>query len=289
MILLTSISSPLIVARFAPGLQAPPEEQPASPLFGRILVPVADARAQEHLLSLAGLLARAGGSKLMVVGVARASGGRDSSFVVRRDQLERVHAVLDDPDAQLEVIPRLAGSYAQGILHTSVERGASLIVMGWRGRRTLKDSVLGSVLDVVIWGSDTPVLVGKLSRPLNGMQRVLLIVPPRAVVSGIMRRILEANLMLSKVLNVPLEILADRDYLQQIEALLAAIPTDRELTLTPLRGALKINQIEKDNESDLIVIPGFGSRQRVLATLGSFPERLAASFKGNLLILHFDK
>lgn len=34
---------------------------------------------------------------------------------------------------------------------------------------------------------------------------------------------------------------------------------------------------------------GFGSRKRVTDTPGSFPERLAWDFDGNLAILHFDR
>jgi hypothetical protein len=35
--------------------------------------------------------------------------------------------------------------------------------------------------------------------------------------------------------------------------------------------------------------PAFVSRKRVTDTLGNLPEQLAASFDGNLAILHFDK
>jgi Kef-type K+ transport system membrane component KefB/nucleotide-binding universal stress UspA family protein len=289
MILVTSITSPLLVQRFAPGLHTAVEEEMTSPLFDRILVPVSDVKTQEHLLGLASLLAHAGGGKLMVLSVAKTGSERDSSFIFRREQLGHVHDLMHDPDTEIELIPRLEDSYARGILHTAIERNASLIVLGWRGSRSMRENFLGSVLDEVTWGSDTPVMVSKLTRPLNGMQRVLLILPPRALVSAVMRRILDANLVIARELNVPLSILADPEYLQLIEGLLASIETDQPIELTPIRGILKINEIEKNNEGDLIVIPGFGSRQRVLSTLGNFPERLAASFSGNLVILHFDK
>jgi len=47
--------------------------------------------------------------------------------------------------------------------------------------------------------------------------------------------------------------------------------------------------LELESISSFIVVPGFGSRQRVAHTLGNLPERLAASFDGNLAILHFDR
>jgi hypothetical protein len=43
------------------------------------------------------------------------------------------------------------------------------------------------------------------------------------------------------------------------------------------------------DENDLVVVPGFGSRQRFASSIGSLPEQLAASLEGNLIILHFDR
>jgi hypothetical protein len=47
--------------------------------------------------------------------------------------------------------------------------------------------------------------------------------------------------------------------------------------------------LERESISSFIVAPGFGSRKRVADTLGNLPEQLAASFGGNLAILHFDE
>lgn len=289
MILLTSITSPLLVQRFAPGLQIAHEVQESSPMFARILVPITDASYSELLLSLASLLARAGGGKVMAVSVARDTGPAESSLVFHRQQLDRIHEVLHDPDTEIELIPRLESSYAKGILHTAAERSATLILMGWRGKRSLRENVLGSILDEVTWGSNTPVLIGKLSRPLNGMQRVLVILPSTALAPVVMQRTLDANLALAGALNVPLAILGDESYVQQMEALHAKLEADQSVTFMPIKGRLKLNEIEMNGDSDMIVVPGYGSRQRVVSTLGNFPERLAASFDGNLLILHFDK
>jgi len=54
-------------------------------------------------------------------------------------------------------------------------------------------------------------------------------------------------------------------------------------------GSLRVDELHKSTESDLLVIPGFGSRQRFLANIGNLPERLANSFDGNIILLHFDR
>jgi nucleotide-binding universal stress UspA family protein len=149
----TSITSPLIVQRFAADLQTGAAEEEPLPLFSRILVPIIDPRAQEQLLTLAVLLAKVNEGKVLAVSVAQAQRDQEKHFALHRDLLGRVYDVVQDPQSDIELIPRLAATHAQGILFTEQERDASIILMGWRGKRTLRESLLGSVLDEVIWGS----------------------------------------------------------------------------------------------------------------------------------------
>ena len=248
-----------------------------------------DPQAQEQLLSLAVLLSKVSNGKVLAVSVAQAAGEQERSFALHRDLLGRVPEVMNDPESEIELIPRLAATHSQGILYTSQERSTSIILMGWRGKRSLRESLLGSVLDEVIWGSDTPVMVCKLTVPLNGTQRVEFILPPKAIPHRALRRMLEANITLAKALNVPLFLRADSSYLQLTEALLVALDSDHPINLEPLKDQLKPAMLEQEGISSFIVVPGFGSRKRVADTLGNLPERLAASFDGNLAILHFDE
>jgi Kef-type K+ transport system membrane component KefB len=289
MILLTSITSPLIVQHFAPHLQTGDGNEKNSPLFSRILVPIIDPRAQEQLIALGALLAKVNDGKVIVVSVAQAESEQETHFAAHRDLLGRVHDVLQDPESEIELIPRLAATHAQGILFTEQEQGASLILMGWRGKRTLRESVLGSVLDEVIWGSDTPVMVGKLTVPLNGTQRVIFVIPPKVVPAIALRRMIEANIALAEALNVPLIIRSEPVSLKSIQDLLPVIDDEYPVTVESLDNQLNAVALEEESISSFLVIPGFGSRKRVADVLGNLPERLAASFDGNLAILHFDQ
>lgn len=290
MILLTSITSPLIVQRFAPALRTDETDDKPLPLFGRVLVPISETKQSEGLITLASLLAHASHGKVLAVSVARDMGlNHDSSFLMHKDLLGRMTESLNDPETEIELIPRMAASHAQGILYTAHEKNATLILMGWRGKRTLSENVLGSVLDEVIWGSDTPVMIGKLELPLNSMQRVVFLVPAKTVPPIVLRRMLQANIILAKALNVPLFIRADSSYMQTFEALLTTANSDHSIELEALKDHLKPEKLEHEAVSSFIVIPGFGSRKRVADTLGQMPEHLAKSFDGNLAILHFDK
>jgi Kef-type K+ transport system membrane component KefB len=289
MILLTSITSPLLVQRFGKGLRSASQDETPSPLFKRILVPVNDPATQEQLLGLAALLAKANKGKVFAVSVAKDVGEQEKSLVAVRDVLGRVHHVMGDPQTEIDLIPRLAATDAKGILYTSFEENATIILLGWRGKRTLRESLLGSIIDEVVWGSDTPVIVGKLPVPLNGTRRVIFVLPPKVAPQVVLDRMLQANLLLAKSLNVPLVIWADASYRKSIDALLATQKTDHSVRVEALTDQLKPAALDEESISSFIVVPGFGSRKRVADTLGNLPEQLADSFDGNLAILHFDK
>ena len=289
MILLTSITSPLIVQRFGTNLQTASEDDKPSPLFERILVPIIDPRSQEQLIGLATLLAKVNDGKTIAVNVVKDGNKQENEFALHRELLGRTPEILNDPQSEIQLIPRLADTDAKGILYTAQEQNATIILMGWRGKRTLRESLLGSVLDEVIWGSDTPVMVGKVSVPLNGNQRVLFLLPPKVVPPIALRRMLEANLALAKALNVPLIVRADASYMQSIHSLLPVIDGEHPIEVETLDGELKPGLLEDESISSFIVVPGFGSRKRVADTLGVLPEKLAMAFDGNLAILHFDK
>ncbi len=217
-------------------------------------------------------------------------GEQAKNLAVTRETLGRIDHVMGDPEVDIELIPRLDVTDAKGILHTSFEENATIILMGWRGKRTLRESLLGSVIDDVVWGSDTPVIVGKLPVPLIGMQRVIFMLPSKVVPQVVLGRMFEATRLLANALNVPLVVRADNSYSKSIQSIMATQNTDHTIALEPLEQKhLKPAALDQESISSFIVVPGFGSRKHVADTLGNLPEQLAASFDGNLAILHFDK
>ena len=115
----------------------------------------------------------------------------------------------------IESIPRVDSSYAKGILHTAEERGSTLILMGWRGKRNFQQNILGTVLDEVIWGSDTPVMVCKLTHSLMGMRRVRLLLSRKHPGSiGLTPHSGRRTSTWPHPSNVPLHILAAPSYLE---------------------------------------------------------------------------
>jgi nucleotide-binding universal stress UspA family protein len=78
--------------------------------------------------------------------------------------LERTAASLKEPDLPpVSTDLALADSAARGILKHAIELGVSVIVMGTHARGTVGRTLLGSVADKVVRGSDVPVMVYRAS------------------------------------------------------------------------------------------------------------------------------
>ena len=287
MILFTSITSPLVVQHFAPRLANGHAEEDHSLLFSRILVPIANPQTQEYLVTLGGLLATAQHGELMVLNVARESNARVVDLNVQRELLARVPTILDDPEVNLRLLPRVDSSYSKGILHAAMENDASIILIGWRGKATLQQSLMGTILDEVIWGSHLPVLIGKLSIPINSIQRVVVVIPSDSLLSVTIGRTLELVKTLSKAVNVPTVMLVDRSYLEKMTELATSIVVNQPIEIQPIEGNLLRFVLQQVNEADLIVVPSSGSRKIFQSKLGDLPERLTQTVAGNVMVLHY--
>ena len=156
-------------------------------MFNKILVSLDGSELAEAALPYAESLAKQYGAKLIIVEVLHESNMSSamatapsagmslsypvSSMTALRDQFkdeirvieERMDGLLarlrsEGIEAEWDV---LHGNPADGILAAAKQREVDLIVMTTHGRSGLRRSVLGSVTDKVIRGTDKPVLAVK--------------------------------------------------------------------------------------------------------------------------------
>lgn len=89
----------------------------------------------------------------------------------------------------------------KGIVRAAIENEATLIVMGWRGKPTFKESIFGTVLDEVVWQAPIPVLVGRLTMPINAMRRVVLVAPPNSLNRELARKTIDVVIAIAKAIS----------------------------------------------------------------------------------------
>jgi nucleotide-binding universal stress UspA family protein len=173
--LLGSVTERVLSRSDAPVFVVPSKAEPSRD-YERLLVPTDGSENAEAALPHAGAFAERYGSTVDVLNVvdlqkaggAFDAGGLEKSFVERLESkgdaaAQRAAAAIraDAPDADIETVVERTRteSAAERIRDHVEERGIDLVVMGSRGRSTVKRKLLGSVAAGVLGTVDVPVLV----------------------------------------------------------------------------------------------------------------------------------
>ena len=287
MILATSITSPILVQRFGkkmrPALLEARTDRPNP--FERVLVPVLDADAQEHLLELAGILTREKQGTLMPLHITLTSG----SQVIGKAHGDRVMSdeLLNQADTRCEPVHRVDTHVGRGILHSAIEKEASIVVMGWRGKKRFAESTFGTTLDDVMWGAKIPVMIGRLSQPVNGINKVILLLASGSTATDFVDEMVEDAAIIAHGVNAELFILTESGYIELVNHWIDALNIEHPHQIIPLQGD-PTARLAREAENDTLIIFGItGSRQRFRSSLGGLPENIAASTSADLLVLHY--
>ncbi len=183
-IFVTCLVGPWAVNRWGRILALREEARPADSGrgSGRVLIPISHPKSRDGLLDL-GMLLREHGSDepLLPLMVVRDDGATEANVAEAERMLGA--AVMRAAAAAVPVVPltRVDQNVASGISRAVAETRASTVVIGWDGGRPGADTaVFGSVLDQVLESSRGQVVVARLTRPLNAVNRILLILPPFA-------------------------------------------------------------------------------------------------------------
>ncbi|MGF1577323.1 MAG: cation:proton antiporter [Cyanophyceae cyanobacterium] len=296
MILFTCVLSPWITSRWGQqvdmGTAKTSTPEPAKTTWGdRVLVPVANPNTEDNLLRLALLLTKSSNGILLPLHVLSDRNGPIAiGDQIRQQELLAVAAnVAHAAVSQVQTIPRVAESIEKGILRAATEQQVSLVILGWKGFSSYQENFFGSVTDTVIRQARVPILISRLSQPIQNVTRVVLAVEALEMDPAILRE----TVLLSKLLAGELK----------ADPLLLLVQTKAESTSPRLHleavdipiqdGAgdlvATVNETLRPNDL-LVLIPGTGAEKFGQSTLGREPETIARAHPDvSIIVVHFPR
>jgi len=281
MILLTSITSPLVVEKFGAGLKPPKEEQEERPRYKRILLPIYGGKIPEHLIELAVQLHKLSEGKLLVLNLAE----NEDVLKAQRGSLES--GILKDPEADTEQVDRIETSTAKAIIHAAIENQASLVVLDWPDEGQAGENIFGETLNEVIWNLKTPLFAAHISTPVNALERVVMVVSAHTVGVKFNLESLETAKDISEAMDVPLVVMTTRHYLEDLENNLD-LNDENSPQLIRLGDEDSLQIIDEEaTENDLVILPSMGSQARFEAQQTRVPFQLMQELESSLLVIHF--
>ena len=181
MILVTCLVGPWAVQRYGRKVALGEERRPydASAAPRRVLIPLANPATSEALVDLA-LAVRGGGTDEPLLPLMVVPGGEATEAEVAEAEKVLSRAVTHAAGAEVPVLPltRVDANIAAGIARGVAESRATVVVIGWDGRRTGSRVIFGTVLDQLLERTRQTVVVAKLGHALNTTRRVVLVLPP---------------------------------------------------------------------------------------------------------------
>lgn len=294
MILVIGIISPHIVERYGKRVSLA-EQASFSPVerSPRVLVSFSIHSAyKQFLLDLALMIRdRRSDEPLHVLSVVKRDGSNSDKKVAEAEKmLNEMTAYAACAEVPVDTHVRLNYNIASGIMKAVLDNRISTIVIGWDGVHSPKESVIGSIIDQLLRGTEKLVLVSMIRNPLCNTKEITLIIPPGIDHNRGMYPFVELAGSISEGTSAQVRALVVGGDPDIYKAIFKKIVPD-----LPIRFESKdswsdlINMLHSWDWSrnDLIIsanarrdTPGW---HPVLQTL---PKRISAFFEGNLLIAY---
>jgi Kef-type K+ transport system membrane component KefB len=183
MILFTSLLGPWLVERYGRRVALKQEDAPYRPSDApqRILIPLSNPATAHALVDVALSIRRDDSEEPVYPLTVVRPDGAVAAQVAAGEQLVGeavVHAVA--ADIPVTPMTRVDENAAHGIARAVAERRISHVVIGWGGPAPPIERIFGSVLDRLLDTTTETVFVARLSRPVNTIERLIVVVPPFA-------------------------------------------------------------------------------------------------------------
>jgi Kef-type K+ transport system membrane component KefB/nucleotide-binding universal stress UspA family protein len=297
MILVTCVASPWITERWGkqvkPHGQQERENDPKTPsLAKRVLVPVANPKTEDNLLQLALILAKTAQGTLLPLHVLSDKTGPISpeAKMLQTQLLAAAEQIAHAAVTKVEPIARVDDTIDRGITRTATEREATLIICGWKGFSTTRESFFGSVIDNVIWRSQVPVLIARFSQPIENTARVVLAATDQETVSVTFKPTVTLAQTLAAALKATFRLVIVVTGVGEFEC------QPREWGLASTSGLVQVrgNFVQKVSRMvqryDLLILTASTHPSYLLAipTLGGEPEAIARTQQDtSIIVVHF--
>lgn len=303
MILVSCVLSPWVVTQWGSKMpmettrlsdhpRARPSEDGATeenPILGkRILVPVANPSTEDNLLQLAIILTKRVGGTLLPLHVLpdRNQPIAETARNHQRRLLETAETIAHAAAIPVQPIGRIDDSVDWGILRTSQEHDADLLICGWKGYSNYRENFFGSVLDNIVRSATIPVLISRFPQPIGNTEAILFaITGQQADLAQVQSTLVVAQAM-AEELKAPLRVLQLTIGSNRDRALTQFLRT-QAVTVNPVQGnaVRRISEALQPNTLLMVIASTYNVGQ---PALGREPEAITrANWDTNIMVMNF--
>ncbi|MBW3657484.1 MAG: cation:proton antiporter [Actinobacteria bacterium] len=269
-ILITCLTTSWVAGRAAPRLPSPDRTRSLGQV---VVVPIANPASAAPLAALAAALARRDGGLVLPVTVVPPH-PEPSRLREARQLGSEAEQVALATGVEAHGVVRVDTDAASGILHASVEHGASLLVLGWKGRLADAQSLFGGLIDDLIRSARLPTVVARL-HDTSWSRIVVSVASSDTEPAGLpgLRLALTVAGRLAREASRPVLVVVDDEDDPVLTALVASL-VGRDAQLVHRSGRQFARLADLVEPSDLIVVPSEPDPRRLRAAVSRILRRL---------------
>jgi Kef-type K+ transport system membrane component KefB/mannitol/fructose-specific phosphotransferase system IIA component (Ntr-type)/nucleotide-binding universal stress UspA family protein len=293
MIIATCILGPWLVERYGRRVALHEDQKPYDPQEApqRILIPVSNPATAEDLMDLALTIREPGSPEaLLPITVVPPEDESAAEHVANAEKmLNRVIAYAAGAGVQAFPLTRVDLNFADGIVRGIAEARASLLIVGWDGKRSHRRGIFGTVLDQLLERTRQQVLVAKLGHPMETTQRIVLLIPEASDhVPGFLQAVRTVKLMANR-LGASIEGYVVGQPAETYEAHLERVKPAAPATLEQAPSWTElVTRLKQDVRRDDLVVVLSARRGAVswVPALERLPARLASLVPESFIIFY---
>lgn len=183
MILVTSLVSSFTVEKEGRRLAIHEEEKGISleDASEKILIPVANPNSIIPLVDFSHMIKQEQVEEpLYMLKVVKNTKEATEEIMRNSMKLDKAVQHASATESDVRIVSRIDISVSNGILRAMKELLITDVVMGWMGKSTSADLILGNILDTILKNSKTAFYVCRIVCPVNTIHRIIILVPEYA-------------------------------------------------------------------------------------------------------------
>ncbi|MBD8067383.1 cation:proton antiporter [Bacillus sp. PS06] len=283
MILVTCIIGPYLVEKYGRKISLMEEQEPyvRSDAPDRIMIPMANPETMESLLEL-GFVLKKNTTKdqplYPLTVVKKDVRSAEGDIASAEKMLGHTVMYASGADVPVKLVTRVDHNIANGITRAIVEERATIVILGWEGKRSTRQRIFGNVLDQLVEQTSQSILIAKLGHPLNTTKRIITLLPKGIDhATGFKEALMRIKLMTND-LGAQLICIVVDDEAAKYEQYLKEIKSNPPTTVKEVAGWEELYlEPSKQKNDDLIIL--LSARQGTVAwhpELEVIPGKLAS-------------
>ncbi len=257
LILISCIFSSFMVEKFGKSvaISSSKEIEQHIKIPQRIIVPFANPKTVRDLLELAFLIKEDSAETIFPLSVVTDTDNTEEVILKSYIQLKDLIKKAQQSSIRVQIISRVDTSIAEGIARAIRETLANCVIIGWSGKTSVRESIVGSKLDSLLNITNTMILVTRLTENLNNTKTVRVILPQNAELEiGFQSCIFMISQLVTHV-NCHIAFIGFEKTLLSINSYLKRMQISMKTSFSPIVSYRELLRCQKDiNDNDLCVI-----------------------------------